>query len=94
MSAGTGKFRRVMLMSLKQKEAKMLNLELSKKCKAFVVAHWGTGGLQQVKERPVSWVRHEANPQLKVLRRKQKNIPLISVRGTINRIHLALSTEK
>ena len=72
----------------------MLALELSKKCKAFVAAYWGRDGLEQVKERPVSWVRHEANPQLKLLRRKHKNVPLISVRGTINRIHLALSTEK
>ena len=72
----------------------MLGLELSKKCKAFVMAYWGKDGLHQVKERPVSWVRHEANPQLKLLRRKQKNVPLISVRGTTNRIHLALSTEK
>ena len=45
-------------------------------------------------ERPVSWVRHEANPHLKVLRRKQKNVPLIAVRGGTNRIHVALSTEK
>ena len=72
----------------------MLSLELSKKCKAFVIAYWGKDGLQQVKERPVSWVRHEANPQLKALRRKRKNTPLISVRGTTNRIHVALSTEK
>lgn len=72
----------------------MLDLELSKKCKAFVVAYWGKDGLKQVMERPVSWVRHEANPQLKLLRRKKKGLPLISVRGTINRIHVALSTEK
>ena len=68
--------------------------ELSKKCKQFVVSHWGQDGLAQVKERPVSWVRHEANPQLKLLRRKQKNLPLIAVHGTVTRIHLALSTEK
>jgi hypothetical protein len=68
--------------------------ELSKKCKAFVKAHWGKDGLEQVMERPVSWVRHEANPHLKQLRRKRKDVPLIAVRGTRNRIHLALSTEK
>lgn len=72
----------------------MLNLELSKKCKAFVISHWGQDGLNQVKERPVSWVRHQANPHLKLLRRKKKNLPLISVHSTINRIQLALSTEK
>ena len=71
-----------------------LTPELSKKCKQFVKTHWGQDGLQQVKERPVSWVRHEANPQLKALRRKQKHLPLISVEGTTNRIHLTLSTEK
>ena len=68
--------------------------ELSKKCKKFVMAHWGKDGMAQVMERPVSWVRHEANPQLKVLRRKRKSLPLIAVRGGENRIHLALSTEK
>ena len=72
----------------------MMTPELSKKCKQFVVAHWGKDGLTQVMERPVSWVRHEANPHLKLLRRKQKNVPLISVKGTTNRIHLELSTEK
>ena len=71
-----------------------LNPELSKKCKAFVISHWGKDGLKQVKERPVSWVRHEANPHIKLLRRKQKGLPLIAIRGTINRIHLELSTEK
>ena len=71
-----------------------LTPELSKKCKEFVIAHWGKDGLKQVKERPVSWVRHEANPHLKQLRRKQKHLPLISIEGTVNRIHLALSTEK
>jgi hypothetical protein len=50
--------------------------------------------LKQVKERPVSWVRHEANPQLRLLRRKHKKTPFIAVRGGVNRIHLALSTEK
>ena len=67
--------------------------EVSKKCKAFVVAHWGKDGLTQVMERPVSWVRHEANPHLKQLRRKRKDIPLIAVRGMRNRILLELSTE-
>ncbi len=73
---------------------KLLHPALSKKCKAFVISHWGRDGLMQVKERPVSWVRHEANPHLKQLRRRKKGLPLIAVRGTINRIHLALSTEK
>ena len=68
--------------------------ELSKKCKEFVKAHWGPDGLKQVRERPVSWVRHEANPQLKALRRKHKHLPLISVQAGVNRVHLALSTEK
>ncbi len=72
----------------------MLNTELSKKCKQFVMAHWGKDGLQQVMDHPVSWVRHEANPQLKVLRRKRKNVPHIEIKGTPNRIHLWLSTEK
>ena len=72
----------------------MLSPELSKKCKQFVISHWGKDGLTQIMERPVSWVRHEANPHLKQLRRKQKNLPLISIQGTVNRIHLALSTEK
>ena len=72
-----------------------LTPELSKKCKQFVMAHWGKDGLEQVMDHPVSWVRHEANPHLKQLRKKQKKpLPLISVHGTINRIHLALSTEK
>ena len=68
--------------------------ELSKKCKQFVVAHWGKDGLLQVRERPVTWVRHEANPQLKVLRRKGKRLPLIAVEGTTQHIYLHLSTEK
>ena len=72
----------------------MLSPELSKKCKQFVISHWGKDGLTQIMKRPVSWVRHEANPHLKQLRRKQKNVPLISIQGKINRIHLALSTEK
>ena len=72
----------------------LLTPELSKKCKQFVISHWGKDGLEQVMERPVSWVRHEANPHLKALRRKQKHLPLILVRGDTNRIQLALSTEK
>lgn len=72
----------------------LLASELSKKCRAFVIAHWGRDGIKQVKERPVSWVRHEANPQLRQLRRTQKDVPLIAVRGTKNRIHLQLTTEK
>ena len=71
-----------------------LTPELSEKCKKFVISHWGKDGLVQVLERPVSWVRHEANPHLKQLRRKRKDLPLISVRGGANRVHLALSTEK
>ena len=71
-----------------------LHTELSKKCRKFVMSHWGKDGLEQVMERPVSWVRHEANPHLKVLRKRQKNLPLIAVRGETNRIHLMLSTEK
>ena len=71
----------------------VLTAELSKKCKEFVISHWGKDGLTQVMERPVSWVRHEANPHLKQLRRKDKDVPLISVKGTVNRIHLQLSTE-
>ena len=68
--------------------------ELSKKCKQFVISHWGKDGLHQVMDHPVSWVRHEANPHLKLLRRKRKDVPLISVQGTVNRIHLKLSTER
>ncbi len=67
--------------------------ELSKKCKQFVISHWGKDGLEQVMERPVSWVRHEANPHLRQLRRKRKGVPLIQIRGTTSRIHLMLSTE-
>ena len=72
----------------------MATPELSKKCKQFVMSHWGKDGLQQVMDHPVSWVRHEANPHLKLLRRKRKHLPLIAVRSSTNRIHLALSTEK
>jgi hypothetical protein len=73
----------------------MWSTELSKKCQAFIKAHWGKDGLAQVMDHPVSWVRHEANPHLKVLRRRsKKKTPLIAVTGTPNRIHLQLSTEK
>jgi hypothetical protein len=72
----------------------MLSAELSKKCRRFVMAHWGKDGLKQVQERPVTWVRHEANPYLRALRRKRKTTPLIAVKGEANRIRLRLSTEK
>ena len=72
----------------------MLESELSAKCKKFVVTHWGRHGLTLVKRRPVTWVRHQANPQLNVLRRRKHNLPLIAISSTKNRIHLALSTEK
>ena len=68
--------------------------ELSKKCKQFVISHWGKTAMADVMDHPVSWVRHEANPHLKQLRRKRKNVPLIAVHGGTNRIHLELSTEK
>ena len=68
--------------------------EVSKKCKQFVIAHWGKDGMAHEMERPVSWVRHEANPHLKHLRRKRKGLPLIAVHGGVNRIYLELSTEK
>ena len=72
----------------------MLTPELSKKCKRFVLSHWGKDGLHQIMERPVSWTLYQANPQLKQLRRKRKAVPLIAVTGTRNRIQLALSTER
>jgi len=71
----------------------MLSTELSKKCRRFVLSHWGKDGLEQVMERPVSWVLYEANPHLKDLRRKHKHLPLIAVHGDTNRIRLELSTE-
>jgi len=71
-----------------------VNPQLSKKCRQFVMIHWGPDGLRRVQERPVSWVRHEANPQLRALRRKQKNLPSIHVEGDANRIRLELSTER
>ena len=73
----------------------LLTPEISKKCKEFLISHWGKDGLDQVMDRPVSWVRHEANPHLKHLRRKSKKpLPLINVYGGTNRIYLELSTEK
>lgn len=72
----------------------MLRPELSKKCRDFIVAHWGKDGMKHVQERPVSWVRYNANPQIKLLRRKRKGLPLIHVRSTPRHIHLALSTEQ
>ena len=72
----------------------MLQPELSKKCRQFVLSHWGRNGLAQIKERPITWVRYQANPQLKTLRRKQKRLPLILVRGEANGVHLQLSTER
>ena len=71
----------------------MLTPELSKKCRQFVMSHWGRDGLDHIKERPVTWVRHEANPHLKLLRRRRKSLPLITVRGEADRIRLLLSTE-
>jgi len=71
----------------------MLSADLTKRCKDFILAHWGKEGLKAVESQPVSWVRHQANPQLKQMRRKDKDVPLINVRGEANRIFLALSTE-
>ena len=70
-----------------------LATDLSKKCRKFVISRWGKDGLGHVMERPVSWVLYEANPHLKVLRRKQKKVPLIEIRSDTNRVHLMLSTE-
>lgn len=72
----------------------VLTPQLSKKCRQFVISRWGKDGLEQVMERPVTWALYEANPHLKVLRRKQKRLPLIAVRGERRRIRLELSTEK
>ncbi len=72
----------------------MQKTAISKECAQFVASVWGKDGLKQVRERPVSWVRHEANPQLKQLRRKDKSLPLIAVKGEANRICLRLSNEK
>ena len=71
----------------------MLTTELTKKCKQFVISHWGKDGLEQIKERPVTWVRYRLNPQLRLLRRKKKDVPLITLESHVNRIKLALSTE-
>ncbi len=72
----------------------MLTTDVSVQCRKFILAHWGRDGLHSVKTRPVSWVRHEANPHLKQLRRRQKKaLPLLAVRGTLNRIVVELSTE-
>ena len=71
-----------------------LTAALSKRCRRFVLAHWGKDGLEQVQERPVTWALYQANPHLKVLRRRQKHLPLIAVRGGVNRVHLELSTER
>jgi len=71
----------------------MLSADLTKRCKDFILANWGKEGLKAVERQPVSWVRHQANPKLKQLRRKDKDVPLINVRGEKNRIYLALSSE-
>ena len=78
------------------KEVGMNNLQaqMTKRCKQFVLSHWGKDGLVQVQERPVTWALYEANPHLKQLRRKQKDLPLIAIHGGVNRIRLALSTER
>ncbi|MBI3323934.1 MAG: hypothetical protein HYZ92_01480 [Candidatus Omnitrophica bacterium] len=73
---------------------KLLKPELSPKCRAFVISHWGRDGLKQVRERPVSWVVYRANPKLRLLRRKRKDVPLLSVRGEVNQIRVELSTER
>lgn len=72
----------------------MLHPELSKKCRQFILSYWGKDGLSQIKERPVTWVRYQANPQLQSLRRKRKQVPRIVIHGGVNRIHLELSTER
>jgi hypothetical protein len=72
----------------------MLHPTISKKCRRFVLSHWGRDGLEHVKERPVSWVLYEANPHIKALRRRQKSLPLISLKGEPNVIYLSLSTER
>lgn len=71
-----------------------LTADLSMKCRKFVMSRWGKDGLAQVMERPVTWALYEANPHLKSLRRKQKDLPLIAIRGESHRIRLELSTEK
>ena len=72
-----------------------LHADLSKKCRRFVLSHWGKDGVEQVQERPVTWVLYEANPHLKLLRRtRHKKLPLIAIYGGDNRVHLTLSTER
>ena len=71
-----------------------LHTDMSKKCRKFVLSHWGRDGIAQIQERPVSWVLYKANPHLKLLRRREKGLPLISLRGEPNVIRLSLSTEK
>ncbi len=72
----------------------LLNVELSKKCEEFVKAYWGRDGVSHVRERPVTWVRHEANPHLKQLRRKQKQLPLLTVKSAPGKFRVQLSTER
>lgn len=71
-----------------------LQAQMTKRCRRFVLSRWGKDGLVQVQERPVTWALYEANPHLKQLRRKQKGVPLIAIQGGVNRIRLALSTER
>ena len=71
----------------------MLNADLSKRCQQLIKCYFGSTGLESAKQRPVTWVLHEANPQLKTLRRKDKHVPLIAIKGSANRIYLELSTE-
>ena len=71
----------------------MLDADMSKRCRAFIMNYFGQTGVEAAKQRPVSWARYEANPQLKSLRRKDKNVPLIAIKGGVNRIYLELSTE-
>jgi hypothetical protein len=72
-----------------------LHADLSEKCRRFVLSHWGKDGLDEVQERPVTWALYQANPHLKLLRRRQnKKLPLITICSGANRIHLALSTER
>ena len=45
--------------------------------------------------REIAWALYEANPHLKLLRRQRhQQLPLITISGGINRIRLALSTER
>ena len=72
----------------------MLNADLSKRCAELIKNYFGASGLESARQRPVTWVRYEANPQLKTLSRKAgKHLPLISIKGEVNRIHLELTTE-